>query len=322
MTDPREDKAVQEGASEPVGPDLVIITGMSGAGRTEAMHTFEDLDYFCIDNLPPSLLMSLVLNENVPSTEAGTRKLAVVCDARNRDYFKELTGELAHLRDEGVSYRIIFLDASDESLLARYKASRRRHPMCIDNRMTIAQGIDRERELLTELREIANFVIDTSEMKPIELRRVLRERFSEESAQEGMGVVVYSFGFKHGAAEDADIVIDVRFLPNPYYDPDLRHLTGLDEPVCDFVMERPETQEFLQKWKDLLACIMPGYVAEGKQQLAIAIGCTGGQHRSVALAVATGDYLKSIGYRVHVAHRDLWRAEKNSSSNQTEGSYV
>ena len=289
--------------------ELAIITGMSGAGRTEAMHTFEDLGYFCIDNLPPSLLLSLVDNENIPGQAGQDKKLAVVCDARNQGYFSELVDELDVLRERGVYYRILFLDASDEELLARYKASRRRHPLCTDNRITIAQAIRRERALLTELREIANFIIDTTTRKPIQLRQDIRDIFFEKPPEEGMGVIVYSFGFKHGAALDADIVIDVRFLPNPYYDPLMRHMTGLDETVSTFVMERPETREFMGYWKALLKCIMAGYVAEGKQQLAIGVGCTGGQHRSVAIAVATGEYLKTLGYRVHVSHRDLSRAD-------------
>ena len=221
-------------------PDLVIITGMSGAGRTEAMHTFEDLGFFCIDNLPPSLLVSLVTSDSIPGAAAdGRRRLAVVCDARNRSYFRELAHELSKLKDNGITYRIIFMDAADDALLARYKASRRRHPMCTDNHMTIAQGIRKERAMLSELREIANMVIDTTNLRPIELRRTIAHAFEGGSAQDGLGVVVYSFGFKHGAATDADIVIDVRFLPNPYYDPELRHLTGLDAPVRDFVMGPP-----------------------------------------------------------------------------------
>ena len=289
--------------------DLAIITGMSGAGRTEAMHTFEDLGYFCIDNLPPALLVSLVNSENLPSQQDGTKKMAVVCDARNYHAFKEIKQELAKLRDADIDYRILFLDASDERLMARYKASRRRHPLSVNTSRTISQSISYERELLTELREIANYVIDTTDLKPIALREQIRELFSETTPAEGLSVVVYSFGFKHGAALDADIVIDVRFLPNPYYDPEMRHLTGLDEKVRNFVIDHAQTQEFLGHWKDLLECVMRGYVAEGKQQLAIAVGCTGGQHRSVAIAEATGTYLSDLGYRVHVDHRDLSRAE-------------
>lgn len=298
---------------------LAIITGMSGAGRTEAMHTFEDLDYFCIDNLPPSLLMSLVDSENIPGQGDGEKKLAVVCDARNLNSFKQLTSELAKLRQKGVDYRILFLDASDEELLARYKLSRRRHPLCTDNQMTIAQAIRRERAMLAELREIANFVIDTTDCKPLRLRQEITELFSGKPLAEGLGIVVYSFGFKHGQALDADIVIDVRFLPNPYYDPEMRHLTGLDDKVNGFVMEHPETKEFMRCWTALLNCIVPGYVKEGKQQLAIAVGCTGGQHRSVAIAQATGEYLKEKGYRVHISHRDLWRADTGKGEGQRNG---
>ncbi len=289
--------------------DLVIITGMSGAGRTEAMHTFEDMGFFCIDNLPPSLLRSLVKSDSIPGQEGLPRRLAVVCDARNRSFFHELTSELTLLRNDGVSYRIIFLDSSNDALIARYKASRRRHPLCTDARMTIAQGIREERSLLRELRTAADLVIDTTNLRPIALRQKITAAFGDATDHNKMSIVVYSFGFKHGSPLDADIVIDVRFLPNPYYDPALRPLTGLDEAVRDFIMQRSETEEFLKRWYALLDCVVPGYIKEGKQQLAIGVGCTGGQHRSVALACATGDFLTSRGYQVHVSHRDLARAE-------------
>lgn len=290
-------------------PQLVILTGMSGAGRTEAMHVFEDLGYFCIDNLPSSLIGEVVRLTDLPGQRGADSHIAVVCDARNRTYFKDLTEQLRLLRENGVSYQIVFLEANDEKLIARYKSSRRRHPLCEDG-MTIGQGIQRERSLLFNLRENAHHVIDTTNMLPQQLRSTLRQIFATGGEREGLAVSVYSFGFKHGAALDADLVIDVRFLPNPYYDTNLRRLTGLDAPVRDFVMYRSETEEFLAKWKALLDVVMPGYVSEGKQQLAIAVGCTGGQHRSVVLAEATGDYLKSQGYRVSVAHRDLKLAGK------------
>ncbi len=297
--------------------DLVIITGMSGAGRTEAMHSFEDLGYFCIDNLPASLLGQLLA---VTRGEDGalTRKLAVVCDARNKDFFADLDGELGKLKRSGVPFRVVFLDADDDKLVARYKASRRRHPLC-DEGMTIAQGIAAERALLYQLRASAQDVVNTTDMLPMQLRAKVRELFGEGGEREGLAVTVYSFGFKHGAALDADIVIDVRFLPNPYYDPALRPYTGLDAPVRDFVMYRDETVEFMKRWKGLLDCVMPGYVKEGKQQLAIAVGCTGGQHRSVAIAEATGDYLRTRGYRVSVTHRDLPLAESVQSELSDDG---
>ncbi|WP_283170995.1 RNase adapter RapZ [Curtanaerobium respiraculi] len=300
-------------------PELVVITGMSGAGRTEAMRTFEDMGYFCIDNLPPSLLKSLVTSESIPTDKEGGRRLAVVCDARNKNYLRELTHELARLQEAGIDYRIIFLDAIDSVILGRYKASRRRHPLNIDGRATITQSINQERELLHDLRLRADCIIDTSSLRPIELRRRVADLFAEGTRKQGMEVVVYSFGFKHAPASDADIVIDVRFLPNPYYDPQMRHLTGLDGTVRDFVLGRPETKAFLEKWEALLECVMPGYVAEGKSQLCIAVGCTGGQHRSVALAEATGAFLKESGYSVHVSHRDLPRVGADASRSGEAG---
>lgn len=290
-------------------PGLVFVTGMSGAGRTEAMHVFEDLGYFCVDNLPASLIPSLVDLNGRPGEEGEHKRLAVVCDARNGDYFGALGDQLAALKEQGVDYRMLFLDADDEKLVSRYKSSRRRHPLCTDG-TTIAQGIQRERQLLMSLRDAADFVINTTDMLPQKLRTTIRSLFGTGNERRGLSVTVYSFGFKHGAPLDADLVMDVRFLPNPYYDPDLRNLTGLDAPVRDFVMLREETIEFRKKWHELLDVVMPGYVAEGKQQLAIAVGCTGGQHRSVALAESTGDYLKTKGYRVSVAHRDLKLAER------------
>lgn len=295
-------------------PELVIVSGMSGAGRTEAMHAFEDLGYFCVDNLPSSLIGNLLELKGMPGGPDGKRRLAVVCDARNGEYFGSLMVQVSELRAKGIDCRILFLDADDDKLIARYKSSRRRHPLCADGG-SIAQGIARERELLFDLRENANNVINTTEMLPPQLRSTIRGIFAPGQERQGLQVTVYSFGFKHGAPADADLVIDVRFLPNPYYDPALRHLTGLDAPVRDYVMYRSETQEFQKRWRDLLDCVMPGYVAEGKQQLAIAIGCTGGQHRSVALAESTADYLKQKGYRVSIAHRDLKLAERGDKSN-------
>lgn len=295
-------------------PSLVIVTGMSGAGRTEAMHVFEDLGYFCVDNLPASLIGNLIDLNGRPGEEAGEHKrLAVVCDARNGDYFGSLGEQLNALKSQGVDYRMLFLDADDEKLVARYKSSRRRHPLCTDG-TTIAQGIQRERHLLMGLRDAADDVINTTDMLPQKLRGTIRQLFGTGNERRGLAVTVYSFGFKHGAPVDADLVMDVRFLPNPYYDPELRSLTGLDAPVRDYVMLREETIEFRRKWHELLDVVMPGYVAEGKQQLAIAVGCTGGQHRSVALAESTGDYLKTKGYRVSVAHRDLKLAERGGAA--------
>ena len=310
-TDEVSDMASEDAFILEKAPELVIVSGMSGAGRTEAMHVFEDLGYFCVDNLPSSLIGNLFeLGDmaQLPGQPKGQCRIAVVCDARNRAFFGHLNEELAKLDARGIAYRILYLDAADEKLIARYKSSRRRHPLCEDG-ASIANGIQRERSLLFNLREAAHDVIDTTDMLPQQLRQTIRNLFATGEERKGLAVTVYSFGFKHGAPLDADIVIDVRFLPNPYYDEALRPLTGLDPQVRDYVLYREETIEFLKRWRALLDCVMPGYVSEGKQQLAIAVGCTGGQHRSVALAESTGDYLKSCGYRVSVAHRDLKLAE-------------
>ena len=293
-------------ASVSQGPDLIVITGMSGAGRTEAMHTFEDLGYFCIDNLPPSLLMNLV---SLAGLNTGAlRKLAVVCDLRAKEFFPELTEELAKLKDMGLSYKVLFLDSSDEELLNRFKASRRKHPLC-EGGMTIVAGIRKERELLTEAKQMADYVLDTSTERPQDTREKIRSLFTSEGAQEGTVVSVFSFGFKHGLPTDADIIIDVRFLPNPFYEPELRSKTGKDQEVADFVLGKRETSGFLVRWFALLDEIMPGYIKEGKQYLSIGVGCTGGQHRSVVLAEKTGQHLSQAGYHVNITHRDLALAE-------------
>ncbi len=309
MNDQAESKNLQSssGGSQG-GPDLVIITGMSGAGRTEAMHTFEDLGYFCIDNLPPSLLINLVSLAGRPDGEQ--RKLAVVCDLRAREFFPELIEELKRISDIGLTYSVLFLDSDTKALLARFKETRRRHPLCEDG-MTIVSGIEKERKLLAEAKEIANYVIDTAGMSTRDLRKKIRSIFSSEDEMKGLEVSVFSFGFKHGMPMDADIMIDVRFLPNPFYEPGLRTLTGKDPEVRDFVMGKPETEAFLEKWKGLLDAVMPGYVKEGKHYLSIGLGCTGGQHRSVALAQETYEHLLKKGYQVSITHRDIALAEVN-----------
>ena len=289
-------------------PDLVIITGMSGAGRTEAMHTFEDLGYFCIDNLPPSLLINLISLAGRPDGEQ--RKLAVVCDLRAREFFPELIEELKRISDIGLTYAVLFLDSNTKALLSRFKETRRRHPLCEDG-MTVVSGIEKERQLLSEAKEIADYVIDTAGMNAQTLRKKIRSLFSSEEELEGLQVSVFSFGFKHGMLMDADIMIDVRFLPNPFYEPELRTLTGKDPEVRDFVMNNTETKNFTEKWHGLLDAVMPGYVSEGKHYLSIGLGCTGGQHRSVALAQETYEYLLNKGYAVSISHRDIALAEVN-----------
>ena len=290
-------------------PDIVIITGMSGSGRTQAMHVFEDMGYFCIDNLPPSLIMQLA--EIIGINTGVGRHLCVTSDLRSQGLFDELLDTIESLRDHEMTCKVLFLEASDEVLIRRYSENRRRHPLA-KRGDTMADAIQRERMALASIRERADLVIDTSRMRTATLRRRLQAAFSELSDEQLMDVHVFSFGFKHGLPVEADLMIDVRFLPNPFYDPEMRTLTGLDEKVSNFVIDHPKTQEFLDAWFRLLDAVMPGYIAEGKPRLSIAIGCTGGQHRSVAIAEATGRYLERHQYHVSISHRDLAKANLRS----------
>ena len=286
-------------------PDIVIITGMSGSGRTQAMHVFEDMGYFCIDNLPPRLVLQLAQLVGI-NTGVG-RHLAVTCDLRSQGLFDELLDVITSLEEHEMTCKIVFLEASDEVLIRRYNENRRRHPLAKPGETT-ADAIQRERTQMASVRARADMIIDTSRMRTSALRAKLRLAFSELTDQQLMDVQVFSFGYKHGLPVEADLMIDVRFLPNPFYDPEMRPLTGLDQKVSTFVLEHPKTKEFLDAWFRLLDAVMPGYVAEGKPQLSIAIGCTGGQHRSVAIAEATARYLERQHYHVSISHRDLHRA--------------
>lgn len=293
-----------ESSSPAPQPEIVVITGMSGAGRSEAIHTFEDLGYFCIDNLPPGFIPQLVDLATLP--DSPMQRLAVVSDVRAHEYFDELAGQLKLLDDRGIESRVFFLEADDETLLRRFKETRRPHPLCEEGE-SVLEGIRAERSALGEIRARADVVIDTSLLKPRDLREQIRARFFSGSPESSLAITVSSFGFKYGVPADADIVMDVRFLPNPYYDPALRTQTGLDQEVRDFVLGKPETTAFLDRWLPLLETVVPGYVQEGKHHLAIAIGCTGGMHRSVALTESTAAFLREHGYRVAVSHRDIGR---------------
>lgn len=304
------DEAIHTRESADRVPDIVIITGMSGSGRTQAMHVFEDMGYFCIDNLPPRLIQQLA--ELVGINAGVGRHLAVTCDLRSQGLFDELMDVVAALEEHEMSVDLVYFDATDEVLIRRYSENRRRHPLAMVGEST-ADAIARERRQLAGIRDRADMVIDTSRLSTSTLRTMLRAAFSELTDQQLMEVRVFSFGFKHGLPSEADIMIDVRFLPNPFYDPEMRSLTGLDEKVASFVLDHPKTQEFWRAWCQLLDAVMPGYIAEGKPQLSIAVGCTGGQHRSVAIAEATGRYLAGQQYRVTVSHRDLSRANRTAT---------
>lgn len=278
--------------------ELVIITGMSGAGKTVAVQSFEDMGYFCIDNMPPSLIPKFweLMKESGKIT-----KIALVVDMRSRSFFEEIQVMLVELENTNfVATKILFLDASDAELVSRYKETRRAHPLAMDGLIT--EGIKKERSLLEELKAQATLVIDTTLLTPRQLREKINAEFRNDQ-ESGFRIEMISFGFKYGLPIDADIVMDVRFLPNPHYVSELRPLTGLDRPVYDYVMSFPETETFYQQFSQLLVSIMPGYVKEGKSSLTIAIGCTGGQHRSVALTKRIHDLL-SQDYHVNMTHRD------------------
>lgn len=291
-------------------PDVVVITGMSGSGRTQALHVFEDMGYFCIDNLPPRLLLQLA--ELVGINTGVGRHLAVTCDLRSQGLFDELSDSVTQLREHEISAKVVFLDTSDEVLIRRYDENRRRHPLAAAGE-SVASAISRERLQMEAVRDTADLVIGTSHLRTKDLRARLRRAFSELTDQQLMEVSVFSFGFKHGMPVEADLMIDVRFLPNPFYDPEMRTLTGNDPLVRDFVLGNPTTEQFLDAWYRLLDVAMPGYVAEGKSHLSIAVGCTGGQHRSVAIAGATAAYLERGGYHVSLSHRDLALANVRTS---------
>lgn len=279
---------------------LVVVTGMSGAGKTVAMQSFEDLGYFCVDNMPPALLGKFW---ELVKESGKISKVALVIDLRSRAFYDEIFGMLQELDDgnDNLRPKILFLDASDEELVARYKETRRAHPLAMDGR--VLDGIQRERELLSEIKSKAQLVIDTSKISPRQLREELFLNFESDQST-AFHVNVMSCGFKYGIPIDADIVMDVRFLPNPYYVKELREKTGNDQAVYDYVMNSEMTEEFYQQFIKMLRFVMPGYQKEGKSSVTIAIGCTGGQHRSVALANRIGKALQEK-YPVNITHRDM-----------------
>lgn len=301
--------AAHDQSSKPARPqsnahsiDVVIITGMSGSGRTQAMHVFEDMGYYCIDNLPPRLILSLAQMVGIPSV--SDRHLAVTCDLRSQGLFDDLSDAIKDLCAHNLVVKLLFLDSSDEVLVARYSETRRRHPLA-GRKESLTHTIARERAQLETVKNMADCVIDTSRLHPRDLRLRIHQEFFDTSVQSMMDVNVFSFGYKYGVPREADLMMDVRFLPNPFYDKAMRALTGKDEAVRSFVLENSVTKQFLDAWFALLDVVMPGYIAEGKTHLSIAIGCTGGQHRSVAIAEATAHYLAQHSYKTLCSHRDL-----------------
>ena len=280
---------------------FVIVTGMSGAGKSTLLSIFEDLGYYCVDNLPPKLVQNLA--DLCAEAGSGIDKVALGIDIRGQKRFNELFCGLKALEYRHISYSIAFLEAGDEVLLNRYKETRRNHPLNRD----VALGLAEERELLAPIKERATYIIDTSMLLVRQFKEKIIEIFVENK-DFGLMVHVQSFGFKYGLPMLADLVFDVRFLPNPFYVKELKELTGLDEPVRSFVMESEVSQKFLNDLGDMLLFLLPHYIKEGKNQLVVAIGCTGGKHRSVSIARGIHDILQAAGHSLVINHRDVSKA--------------
>jgi len=282
-------------------PHVLVVTGMSGAGRSSAAKNLEDLGYTVIDNLPPTLLGQVVEAHDLPQTH---KHLAVVIDSRGGLPIDELRDAMLELEREGILTRIVFLDAEDSVIVSRYEENRRPHPLGLD---TIGDAVDAERSLLSGLREMADVVIDTSNLNVHELKERLETQFSEDEMNRPMRVSIRSFGFKHGTPRDTDLVFDVRFLPNPHWVPELREMRGVHAPVSDYVLASDGAGEFVDRVEELLEFLIPKFQSEGKSYLSIGIGCTGGHHRSVAIAEELRNRLAAHGVNASVRHRDMER---------------
>ena len=281
---------------------IVIVTGMSGGGKMTAIKMLEDQGYYCVDNLPVRLIDKFMELTSAPGSEIT--KACIGIDVRSEQSFDYVLDVLRTLKEKGYEYQILYMDASDEVLIKRYKESRRAHPLSPDGR--VEDGIEKERRILKDIKTKANYVIDTSNLLTRDLKEELVKIFQGNKKYNSLMVSIISFGFKYGIPTDADLVFDVRFLPNPYYIEAMKHLTGEDKTVHDYVMSFPQTQEFMKKLVDMLQYLIPYYVKEGKNQLVIAVGCTGGQHRSVTIANEIYAALKDHGdYGINLVHRDL-----------------
>ena len=280
--------------------DFTILTGMSGSGKTQAIHFFEDLGYFCIDNMPPALIPMLA--NMLASVKDKFRNVALVIDIRVGNMINELLGQVEELREK-YNVRLIFLDTNDNTLVSRYKETRRNHPL--NNPDGLLASIQEERRMLFKLRESSDYVIDTSYMTDNQLRERFMDIYNLTAVNSMFEIKVLSFGFKHGIPTDADLVFDVRCFPNPFYEPELKHKTGNDREVQEYVMKFPTSQKFFEKLEDMMEFLVPLYVEEGRRSLVIAVGCTGGHHRSVTMANKLAEALGASGYTVDTIHRDI-----------------
>ena len=281
---------------------FIIVTGLSGAGKSEATNALEDMGYFCVDNLPPKLIKKFA--EVCKQSQGPIDKVALVMDIRGGIFFDDLFESLSELSREQFQYEILFLDTSDEVLVKRFKEKRRSHPLAPGGR--VITGIELERQKLREVKDKADVIIDTSKYAIKDLREEMARKFDDkEMPEKQMAITILSFGFKYGIPVDSDLVFDVRFIPNPFYIPELKPFSGNDEPVKNYVMDQIETQTFLEKANDMFEFLIPNYQKEGKRQLIISIGCTGGRHRSVAIANSIYETLHSNNHDVYVEHRDI-----------------
>ena len=283
---------------------LVIVTGVSGAGKSQAIKILEDMGFFCIDNLPPTLILKFL--EVCKMSEEKIEKVAVVIDIRAGKMLETASAMLTSIEEQGYKYEILFLEASDNVLVKRYKLTRRKHPLALNER--IAEGIKREREKLDSLRNRANYIIDTTNLTVKRLKEELLNIFEYGGHFEGLFIQIMSFGFKHGVPNDVDLVFDMRVLPNPYNVESLRELTGRNEKIKDYVMKFPETEILLKKITDYLEFVIPIYIKEGRTQLIIGIGCTGGKHRSVVMTEELAKRLNDNGHKVQFEHRDITKS--------------
>ncbi|MDX9917540.1 MAG: RNase adapter RapZ [Gudongella sp.] len=281
--------------------EFVVITGMSGAGKSQAMKVMEDMGYYCMDNLPPALLSKFA--ELTYKSTKEIKKVAIVVDIRGGEFFESLFQGLGQLTELNIGYKILFLDSSDDTLIKRYKELRRPHPLSPEG--NLMEGINEERKILKEVKERADYIIDTSKLNIGMLREEMTKIFVEGEESSRLSVSVTSFGFKHGILLDGDLILDVRFIPNPFYIPELKEFTGKDIQVRDYVFKWPQTQTFISKVMEMLEFLIPYYIQEGKTQLVIGIGCTGGKHRSVAIAEWIAGLLKANGHRAMANHRDI-----------------
>jgi UPF0042 nucleotide-binding protein len=282
--------------------DFTIITGLSGAGRSEAARCLEDLGYFVVDNLPPALIGKMA---ELVAASGGPARVAIVADVRSGVFFTELSKGFAELRKLKIPYRILFLEASDEDLVRRFETTRRKHPLAAADR--VVEGIRKERLMMESLKGEADLILDTTGLSPHDLRDRVRDVFARGPAEDRVQVSLVSFGYKYGLPRDADLVLDVRFLPNPHWIARLRPLPGTDEKVRSYVVGQQGYGEFIRKVRSLLDTVVPGYIAEGKSYLTIGVGCTGGRHRSVVVAQELADYFRKRGHPVAMEHRDLHR---------------